>query len=102
MMPSGSSVIGLSSLGSTRVLENYALVGASKAALAATVGAPKPTTAAKNAGNIAVSAGGVAGALEHFPNREAMLARVRQIRWVERHPEDIAGCVMFSALRRQR
>ena len=36
-MPPGSSIVGLSSLGSVRVLENYALVGASKAALEALV-----------------------------------------------------------------
>ena len=36
-MPAGSSIVGISSLGSIRVLENYALVGASKAALEALV-----------------------------------------------------------------
>ena len=36
-MPSGSSIVGISSLGSVRVLENYTLVGASKAALEALV-----------------------------------------------------------------
>ena len=32
-MPAGSSIVALSSLGSERVLDNYVLVGASKAAL---------------------------------------------------------------------
>ena len=36
-MPSGSSIVGISSLGSIRVLDNYTLVGASKAALEALV-----------------------------------------------------------------
>ena len=36
-MPAGSSLVGVSSLGSTRVLENYVLVGTSKAALEALV-----------------------------------------------------------------
>src|SRR3972149_5571284 len=36
-MPTGSSIVALSSLGSHRVLENYALVGTSKAALEALV-----------------------------------------------------------------
>src|SRR5205814_2102306 len=36
-MQSGSSFVGISSLGSTRVLENYVLVGVSKAALEAVV-----------------------------------------------------------------
>ncbi len=36
-MPSGSSIVAISSLGSQRVLENYVLVGTSKAALEAVV-----------------------------------------------------------------
>ena len=36
-MPAGSSILGISSLGSSRVSDNYALVGASKAALEALV-----------------------------------------------------------------
>jgi enoyl-[acyl-carrier protein] reductase III len=36
-MPRGSSIVGISSLGSVRVLENYSLVGTSKAALEALV-----------------------------------------------------------------
>ena len=32
-MPRGSSIVGISSLGAQRVLENYTLVGTSKAAL---------------------------------------------------------------------
>src|SRR6266852_5791888 len=36
-MPAGSSIIGISSLGSHRVLPNYVLVGTSKAALEAVV-----------------------------------------------------------------
>src|SRR5437879_6105647 len=36
-MKPGSSIVGVSSLGSTRVLENYVLIGASKAALEAVV-----------------------------------------------------------------
>jgi enoyl-[acyl-carrier protein] reductase III len=36
-MPAGSSIVAISSLGATRVLEDYALVGASKAALEALV-----------------------------------------------------------------
>ena len=36
-MPEGSSIVGVSSLGSVRVLDNYVLVGVSKAALEAVV-----------------------------------------------------------------
>jgi enoyl-[acyl-carrier protein] reductase III len=97
MMPRGSSVIGLSSLGSTRVLENYALVGASKAALEALVRYLAVELAPQGIRVNAVSAGVVeTGALEHFPNREAMLA-MGEANPVGRivTPEDIAGCVMF-------
>jgi enoyl-[acyl-carrier protein] reductase III len=97
MMPRGSSVIGLSSLGSTRVLENYALVGASKAALEALVRYLAVELAPQGIRVNAVSAGVVeTGALEYFPNREAML-EMGKANPVGRivTPEDIAGCVMF-------
>src|ERR671923_1602142 len=86
-MPEGSSVVGVSSLGSTRVLENYVLVGASKAALEAVVRYLAVELAPRIRVN-AVSAGVVeTGALEHFPNREAMiehsLARTPMRRLVE-------------------
>src|ERR671919_2919246 len=74
-MPAGSSIVGVSSLGSQRVLENYALVGTSKAALEALVRYLAVELAPRIRVN-AVSAGVVeTGALDHFPNREAMLAR---------------------------
>ena len=37
IMPAGASIVAISSLGSVRVLENYSLVGTSKAALEALV-----------------------------------------------------------------
>jgi enoyl-[acyl-carrier protein] reductase III len=96
-MPPGSSLLALSSLGSTRVLENYALVGASKAALEALVRYLAVELAPRGIRVNAVSAGVVeTGALEHFPNREAMLemgARNPVGRLVT--PEDVAGCVVF-------
>src|ERR1700675_2574393 len=95
-MESGSSIVAISSLGSQRVLENYVLVGTSKAALEAVVrylGVELAPAIRVNA----VSGGVVdTGALEHFPNKEAML------RSVERTPagrlvsaDDIAGAVSF-------
>jgi enoyl-[acyl-carrier protein] reductase III len=95
-MPEGSSIIGISSLGSGRVLANYVLVGTSKAALETVV----RYLAVELAPRIRVNAvsGGVVdtGALEHFPNKEEML------RSVERTPagrlvevDDIAGAVSF-------
>ena len=95
-MPAGSSIVAISSLGSERVLENYVLIGTSKAALEAVVrylGVELAPAIRVNA----VSGGVVdTGALEHFPNKEEML------RSAERTPagrlvtaEDIAGAVSF-------
>jgi enoyl-[acyl-carrier protein] reductase III len=96
-MPAGSSIVGISSLGSIRVLDNYVLVGASKAALEALVRYLAVELAPRGIRVNAVSAGVVeTGALEHFPNRDAMLemgARNPVGRIVT--PEDVAACVTF-------
>jgi enoyl-[acyl-carrier protein] reductase III len=96
-MPSGSSIVAISSLGSTRVLEDYALVGASKAALEALVRYLAVELAPSGIRVNAVSAGVVeTGALDHFPQKEAMLemgARNPVGRRVT--PDDVAGCVTF-------
>ena len=95
-MTEGSSIVAISSLGSQRVLDNYVLVGTSKAALETVV----RYLAVELAPRIRVNAvsGGVVdtGALEHFPNKEEML------RSTERTPagrlvaaNDIAGAVSF-------
>jgi enoyl-[acyl-carrier protein] reductase III len=95
-MPDGSSIVAISSLGAQRVLENYVLVGTSKAALESVV----RYLAVELAPGIRVNtvSGGVVetGALEHFPNREQMLEEGRSNpvgRLVE--PDDIAGAVAF-------
>ncbi|MFL5961849.1 MAG: SDR family oxidoreductase [Gaiellaceae bacterium] len=95
-MPAGSSIVAISSLGAQRVLDNYTLVGTSKAALEALV----RYLAVELAPRVRVNAvsGGVVDtdALEHFPNREAMLAAGAANpvgRMVT--PEDIAGAVAF-------
>jgi enoyl-[acyl-carrier protein] reductase III len=96
-MPEGSSVVALSSLGSVRVLENYTLVGASKAALEALVRYLAVELAPQGIQVNAVSAGVVeTGALEYFPNRDAML-EMGERNPVGRivTPDDIAGCVTF-------
>jgi enoyl-[acyl-carrier protein] reductase III len=97
-MEPGSSIVGVSSLGSARVMENYVLVGASKAALESVVRYLAVELAPSGIRVNAVSAGLVeTGALEHFPNREQMLsssrARTPAGRMVE--PEDVAGAVAF-------
>jgi enoyl-[acyl-carrier protein] reductase III len=95
-MPDGSSIVALSSLGAQRVLDNYVLVGTSKAALEALVRYLGVELAPRIRVN-AVSGGVVdTGALEHFPNREEML-RTGAANPVGRlvSPDDIAGAVSF-------
>jgi enoyl-[acyl-carrier protein] reductase III len=97
-MQRGSSIVAISSLGSTRVLENYVLVGTSKAALESIVRYLGVELAPRGIRVNAVSGGVVeTGALDHFPNREEMLeagrTRTPAGRLVE--PDDIAGAVAF-------
>lgn len=74
-MPVGGSIVALSSLGSERVLDNYVLVGASKAALEAIVRYLAVELAPRGIRVNAVSAGVVeTDALDAFPNREEMLS----------------------------
>jgi enoyl-[acyl-carrier protein] reductase III len=98
-MERGSSIVAISSLGSHRVLENYVLVGTSKAALESVVRYLGVELAPRGIRVNAVSAGVVeTGALEHFPNREEMLRSVDRTpagRLVE--PDDVAGSVSFLA-----
>jgi enoyl-[acyl-carrier protein] reductase III len=95
-MEDGASIVAISSLGSSRVLPNYVLVGTSKAALESVV----RYLAVELAPRVRVNAvsGGVVetGALEHFPNKDEMLRSVERTpagRLVE--PADIASAVSF-------
>jgi enoyl-[acyl-carrier protein] reductase III len=97
-MPAGSSIVAISSLGSFRVMENYVLVGTSKAALEALVRYLAVDLAPRGIRVNAVSAGVVeTGALDHFPNREQMLemARTRTPAGRMVEPEDVADAVVF-------
>jgi enoyl-[acyl-carrier protein] reductase III len=97
-MEPGASLVGVSSLGSTRVLENYILVGTSKAALESLVRYLAVELAPRGIRVNAVSAGVVeTGALEYFPNREQMLeaARTRTPAGRMVEPRDVADAVCF-------
>jgi enoyl-[acyl-carrier protein] reductase III len=97
-MEPGSSIVAVSSLGAQRVLENYVLVGTSKAALESLVRYLAVELAPREIRVNAVSAGVIeTEALQHFPNRDRMLsdgvARTPAGRLAE--PEDLAGAVAF-------
>jgi enoyl-[acyl-carrier protein] reductase III len=97
-MPEGSSIVAISSLGSIRVLENYTLIGASKAALESLVRSLAVELAPRGIRVNGVSAGVVeTEALQHFPNRNQMLelaqTRTPAGRMVE--PEDVADAVAY-------
>jgi enoyl-[acyl-carrier protein] reductase III len=99
-MAPGSSIIAISSLGSNRVLEDYILVGTSKAAIEALVRYLAVELAPRDIRVNAVSAGLVeTEALEHFPKRDTMLSFYRERtpagRLVE--PRDVADAVCFLA-----
>ena len=96
-MPGGSSIVGISSLGAQRVLENYTLVGTSKAALEALIRYLAVELAPRGIRANCVSGGVVdTGALDHFPNRAEML-RFGQDNPAGRlvTPEDLAAVVTF-------
>ena len=97
-MRPGSTIVAISSLGSVRVLENYVLVGTSKAALEALVRYLAVELAPRGIRVNAVSGSVVdTDALDHFPNAEQMLngslERTPAGRLVE--PGDLADAVAF-------
>jgi len=97
-MRPGSSIVAISSLGSIRVLENYVVVGTSKAALESLVRYLAVELAPQGIRVNAVSAGVVeTEALDHFPNKDEMVRRGIERsptgRLVE--PEDLANAVVW-------
>ena len=96
----GASVVAISSLGSTRVLDNYVVVGVSKAALEALVRYLAVELAPRGIRVNAVSAGLVeTGALEYFNNRDEMLEYYKRRTPAGRlvGPGDVADVVCFLA-----
>jgi enoyl-[acyl-carrier protein] reductase III len=99
-MKEGSAIIAISSLGSDRVLENYTVVGVSKAALESLVRYLAVELAPRGIRVNAVSAGLVeTGALDYFPNREEMLDFYKRRTPAGRlvGPRDVADAVCFLA-----
>src|SRR5439155_6395163 len=97
-MQPGSSFVAISSLGAQRVLENYVLVGASKAALESVVRYLAVELAPRDIRVNAVSAGLVeTGALDHFPNRDELISSFRARTPANRlvDPDDVAAVVTF-------
>jgi enoyl-[acyl-carrier protein] reductase III len=97
LMPSGGSIIALTSAGSVRVLPGYGVVGASKAALESLVRYLAVELAPEIRVN-AVSPGVVeTDALTHFPNGAEIIAEASAKTPAKRlaTPEDVAACVSF-------
>lgn len=96
----GASIVAISSLGSTRVLDDYVVVGVSKAALEALVRYLAVELASQGIRVNAVSAGLVeTGALEYFNNRDRMLEYYKRRTPAGRlvAPRDVADAVCFLA-----
>ena len=99
LMTRGSGrIVAVSSLGATRAIPYYTLVGASKAALESLVRHLAVELAPRGILVNAVSAGVVeTDALRHFPNREQLLQASLERTPAGRltTPEDVAGAVLF-------
>jgi enoyl-[acyl-carrier protein] reductase III len=99
-MRPGASIVAISSLGSTRVLDDYVVVGVSKAALEALVRYLAVELAPRGIRVNAVSAGLVeTGALEYFNQRDEMLEYYKRRTPAGRlvGPRDVADAVCFLA-----
>lgn len=94
----GGKIVALSSLGSTRVLDNYTTVGVSKAAVESLARYLAVELAPHNIAVNVVSGGAVdTDALTHFPNREELLAEAKRRTPAGRivEPQDLANVVKF-------
>lgn len=94
----GGKIVSISSIGSIRYLENYTLVGVSKAALEALTRYLAVELAPKNIVVNAVSGGAIdTEALQHFPNREKLLEDARKNTPAGRMVEmdDMVNAIMF-------
>jgi enoyl-[acyl-carrier protein] reductase III len=99
-MEAGGRIMALTSMGSVRAIENYAAVGASKAALEAVVRHMAMELGQRGITVNAISPGVVdTGALTHFPNREQLLeiAAMRTPNKRIATPEDVAQAAVLLA-----
>lgn len=98
LMKEGGRVIGVSSLGSVRAIQNYTTVGASKAALESLVRHLAVELGPCGIRINTVSAGAVdTDALKHFPNREEILDNALKRTPLGRliTPDDVADVTLF-------
>jgi enoyl-[acyl-carrier protein] reductase III len=98
LMDQGGKIVSISSLGSIRYLENYTVVGVSKAALEALTRYLAVELSGKNIIVNAVSGGVVdTEALKHFPNRDELLAEAGRKTPAGRMVEidDMVNTIMF-------
>ncbi len=101
LMPKGSRIIALSSLGSTRAIPNYGFIGASKAALEALVRSLSLELAVDGISVNTISAGVVdTDALSYFPNREHLLKEFEEHSLAGRPltTDDVANSVYLLCL----
>ncbi|MEL6348245.1 MAG: SDR family oxidoreductase [Myxococcota bacterium] len=99
-MAAGGRILALTSAGASRAIENYALVGASKAALESLVRHLAMELGPKAITVNAICPGVVdTAALDHFPNREQLLrvARMRTPNGRLATPEDVAQVALLLA-----
>ncbi len=95
-MPAGSSIIGVSSLGSRKFVPGYAAMGAAKAALEGLTRQLAVELAPQGLRVNTITGGLVdTDALNHFPDREAMMATAKKITPMGRvgTADDIAAAV---------
>lgn len=98
LMPRGGRIIAVSSLGAVRAIQNYAVVGASKAALESLVRHLAVEMGPCGINVNTVQAGAVdTEALRYFPNREEILENTRRKIPLGRllTPEDVANVVIL-------
>lgn len=101
LMKDSGSIIGISSLGATRAIPQYAFIGASKAALEALVRSLAQELGPRGIRVNTVSAGVVdTDALKHFPNRQQLLDEYAQRTPAgpTLSPEDVANAVYLLCL----